>query len=145
MLPALSFTLTGFVARGLPPAACPRASCCQLPRISHGPQCGKRRKLVCDDEGCRLEDALLALVKVAAAKLEAGQRVRITTAEYVARLQAACASPPSDEPDVLGLRKRRRLSGAAAEAKRVMRARARMLLFAKRFSDAGAGSSTDPV
>jgi len=86
-------------------------------------------------EGCRLEEDVLAIIKAAAACADAGKAARVHKDDYIAGLEecgltsAASAGVPSEDPDVLGLRRRRRSSDAA----RLMRARARSLLLARRW------------
>ena len=77
-------------------------------------------------EGCRLEEDLLALINLAAAKRFAGEPVRITVDEYIDGLRGHRA----EEADVLGLRRRRR----GSDASRMLRARARSVMLAQQWS-----------
>jgi len=80
-------------------------------------------------EGCRLEEDLLGLVKLAAGKTDTDEahlrpaRVAITLDEYI---HNASLSHSNQGPDVLGLRRRKR-----TETARLMRERARGLMLAK--------------
>ena len=95
-------------------------------------------------EGCRLENDLLGLIKAVAAKSDAGVvPPRISQDEYVRGLhglhgeyvrgrhtrRGALAAAAIDEPDVLGLRRRRK----AAEASQLMRAQAKSLMLVRRW------------
>ena len=88
--------------------------------------------------GSRLEDDALLLCRLASTKLTYGQRAAVTMAEYIAHY----ADAAEDEPDALGLRRRRPQQRVSAEA---VRARARGLLHAQQLLQAanagGAGHS----
>ena len=78
-------------------------------------------------EGCRLEEDLLEIIKAAAARADAGKPARVHRDDYVAGL--GCLGGATDDPDVLGLRRRRR----GNEAMKQMRERARSMMLARRW------------
>ena len=85
---------------------------------------------------CRIEEDLLAIIKVAAAKSDAGLPAKVTLEEYLRGLDGAS----TEDPDVLGLRRRRK----SCDAARLFRIRAHSLELAARWAKPHVGATAAP-